>query len=369
MKFKIPISKPYLDNNDFNSLKKCFDSNWISSKSPYIEEFENEFAKKISHTKYTVALNSGTSALFLALKALNIGQGDEVIIPAFTMVATINAVLWTGAKPVLIDSQSKNDWNININGIERIITKKTKAIIPVHIYGYVCKMDKILKIAKKHNLFVIEDAAESMGSTYKNKFAGSFGDISCFSLYTNKIITTGNGGILATNSKKIYHLVKQLSFFDFNEKKHFYHYRIGYNLVITGLQAALGLSQIKKFNLLLNKRRKIFQWYYQYLHKNKKISFILPEKNSHPNYWLPAIIFKKESDKNKIKKLFEENQIEPRDFFIPLNKQPVFKDIFKNESYPNAQYLSKRGLLLPSFYQLSKYEVFFISDLINKNLK
>lgn len=366
--YKIPLSKPYLDKKDFLMIKKCFDSSWISSKSHFVEEFEKKFAQKISQTKYAVALNGGTSALFLALKALNIRPGDEVIIPSYTMIATVNAILWAGAKPILIDSQSKKDWNINTFKIEEKINKNTKAIIPVHIYGYICQMDKILKIAKKYNLYVIEDAAEAMGAEYKNKVAGSFGDTACFSLYSNKIITTGNGGILATNSKKIYQKVKQLSFFDFNQKKHFYHHQIGYNLVMTGLQAALGVSQIDKFSKLLKKRKQIFKWYYQFLNENKKIYFIKSSNHSKPNYWFPAIIFKSKKDKEKIKKILEKNKIETREAFVPIHKQPMFKSLFKNEKYPNAEFFYQHCLLLPSFYQLKKTKVFYICQLINKNL-
>ncbi|GAB4219550.1 MAG: GDP-perosamine synthase RfbE/PerA [Candidatus Microgenomates bacterium] len=368
MDYKIPLSKPYLDKKDFLMLKKCFDSSWISSKSYFIEEFEKKFAQKISQTKYAVALNSGTSALFLALKVLEIGPGDEVILPSFTMVATINAILWVGAKPVLIDSQSKKNWNINIFKIEEQITKNTKAIIPVHIYGYVCEMDKILSIAKKYKLFVIEDAAEAIGSTYNNKIAGSFGDISCFSLYSNKIITTGNGGILATNSKKIYQKVKRLSFFDFNPKKHFYHHQIGYNLVMTGLQASLGISQINKFSKLLKKRKQIFKWYYQFLKQNKKIFFIKPSNQNQPNYWFPVIVFKLKKDKLKIKTILKKNLIETREAFIPIHKQPVFKNLFIKKNYPIADFFSNHSLLLSSFYQLTKNEVYNISQIINKNL-
>ena len=255
MRYKIPISKPHLTSDDFNEIKKCFDSSWVSSKSPWVENFEIEFAKKVSKTKYAVAVNSGTSALFLSLKALGIGKGDEVIIPTFTMIATVNAVEWVGATPVLVDSISETNWNMDPKEVRKKITNKTKAIIPVHIYGYMCRMNEITKIAKENNLHVIEDAAEAMGSELDNKRAGSFGDVGCFSLYVNKTITAGNGGMISTNSKKIANKLKQLRFFDFNEGEHFKHNIVGYNLVMSGLQAALGLSQVRRFEKLLTKRR------------------------------------------------------------------------------------------------------------------
>ncbi|VVA44120.1 GDP-perosamine synthase [Candidatus Roizmanbacteria bacterium] len=363
-KFNIPISKPNLTKKDFLEIKKCFDSSWISSKSPWVEKFEKSFAKKISGTKYSVAVNSGTSALFLALKALEIGPGDEVILPTLTMIATVNAITWVGAKPILVDSVSKNDWNMNPNKIEEKITSKTKAILPVHIYGYPCNMNEINKIAKKHKLYVIEDAAEAMGALYKGKITGSLSDISCFSLYSNKIITTGNGGMVCTNNQNIYKLIKKLSFFDFNEKTHFKHNLIGYNLVLSGLQAALGYSQVKKFDRLLNKRRQVFEWYRKNL-KNKHVSLIIPSKEDSPNYWFPAVITKDKKTKEIIAKKLFNDKIETRDFFLPIHLQPVYKRDFQGEKYPISEYFFERGLLLPSCFDLSLSQVTQICKFFN----
>lgn len=346
-------------------IKKCFDSSWISSKSPWVEKFEKAFAKKISGTKYAVAVNSGTSALFLALKALGIGSGDEVIIPTLTMIATINAVSWVGAKPVLIDSTSYEDWNIDPSSIEKKISKKTKAILPVHIYGYPCNMDKINSIAKKHKLYIIEDAAEAMGTLYKGKSAGGYGDISCFSLYVNKIITTGNGGMVCTNNEKIYRLIKKLEFFDFNERNHFEHNIIGYNLVLSGLQASLGYSQIKRFDQLLEKRREIFKWYQENL-KSKNVRLIVSPKENNPNYWFPAIITKTPSIKQIIIKTLSKNGVETRNFFLPIHLQPVYKKFFNGQNYPISEYFFERGLLLPSFFDLSLSEVSYICKMIEE---
>lgn len=363
--FKIPLCQPSLSKSDFQEIKKVFDSSWISSKSPWVDKFEKAFAKRISNTKYAVAVNSGTSALFLALKSLGIGAGDEVIIPTLTMIATVNAIVLTGAKPVLVDSRSINDWNIDVSKIEEKITKKTKAIIPVHLYGYPCDMDEINKIAKKYHLYVVEDAAEAMGATYKGKTVGSLGDISCFSLYVNKIITTGNGGMVCTNDGNIYKLIKKLEFFDFNKITHFKHNLIGYNLVMSGLQAALGYSQIKRFDKFLAKRRLIFKLYIKNI-KNEKFRFIYPEKEVNPNYWFPAIIADSPSTKKEIIRIFKKNGIETRDFFLPIHLQPVYKNNFKNEQYPISEYFFKRGILLPSFYDLKEKEILYICDCVNK---
>lgn len=366
-KFNIPISKPNLTGKDFLEIKKCFDSSWISSKSPWVEKFEKSFAKKISGTKYAASVNSGTSALFLALKALGIGPGDEVILPTLTMIATVNTITWVGAKPILVDSVSKNDWNINPEEIEKKITVKTKAILPVHIYGYPCNMNVINNIAKKYKLYVIEDAAEAMGTLYKGKNVGSCSDISCFSLYSNKIITTGNGGMVCTDSQNIYKLIKKLSFFDFNEKTHFEHNLIGYNLVLSGLQAALGFSQLKRFEQILLKRRQIFDWYLKNL-VNTNVRFITSRLDDIPNYWFPAVIVKDKRTKEKITKELLKNKIETRDFFLPIHLQPVYRKNFQGEKYPVSEYFFKRGLLLSSYFDLSLSQVSYICKIIKKIL-
>lgn len=363
MNYKIPLSKPHLSGDELKEAEKCISSTWISSKSPSIETFEKLYAKHVAKTKYAASVNSGTSALFLALKALNIGPGDEVILPTFTMIATVNAVVWTGATPVLVDSTSREDWNMNIDEVERKITRKTKAIMPVHIYGYICDMEPLQALAKKHKLHIIEDAAEAMGSEYKGRRAGSFSTLSCFSLYANKIITTGNGGMVCTDSKKLYDLVKKLAFFDFNEKTHFKHLLFGYNLVLSGIQGALGTAQVRKFDALVNKRRNIYGWYKKHISGNDIKLMPIPE-NQNPNFWFPAVIFATSSKKNKAKNILEMKKIETRDFFMPVHQQPIYKGISNGGAFPNADYFATHGLLLPSFHALTEKEVLYISQLL-----
>ncbi len=363
--YRIPVSKPNLTKEDFKEIKKTFDSSWISSKSPVVEEFEKAFAKKVSKTKYAVSVNSGTSALFLALKSLGVGEGDEVIIPSLTMIASINAVTLTGATPVLVDCRSFEDFIFDLEEVEKKITEKTKVIMPVHLYGYSCEMDKLVKLAKEKKIYIVEDAAESMGATYKAKFLGSFGDASCFSLYSNKIITTGNGGMVATNNKKLFDLLRKIRFFDFNEDSHFTHHVIGYNMVLSGLSAALGLSQTKRFDKMLAKRREIFKTYKKYLIKGDKYFIPEPLKNQNPNFWFPAVIFKSKKTKEKVRLGLLKRGIETRVFFRPLNTQPVYKDLFKGQKYEKAEFLYSNGLLLPSFYELKESQIKEITSLIN----
>lgn len=365
--YDIPLSKPSLTLADFHEIEACFKSSWISSKSSWVIKFEKSFAKTVSHTKYAVSVNSGTSALFLILKGLGIGPGDEVILPTFTMIATVNAVIWTGATPILVDCESKEDWNISSEAAANKISKKTKAIIAVHIYGYLCNMNALVKIAKQNNLILIEDAAEAMGSLYKNRRAGSMSAASCFSLYSNKIISTGNGGIVATNSHRLYLLLQKLRFFDFDAKSHFMHRIIGYNLVLSGLPAALGFSQTKRFDKLLKKRRLIFQWYTKHL-VYSNVHFLRPRVQTNPNYWFPAIILSSTKDVRNVEKSLEKNKIETRCFFRPIHKQPILKDMFSDQRFPNANYFWSHGLLLPSFNSIKEGDVKKISEIISASL-
>jgi perosamine synthetase len=368
MSYTIPLSRPYLSHEEIIEVNRCIKSSWISSKSPWVEKFEHLFAQKISQTKYAISVNSGTSAIFLALKSLGIGPGDEVILPTFTMIATINAVVWAGATPVLVDSTSHSDWNMDPGQIEQKITKRTKAIIPVHIYGYICDMEAILAIAKKHKLYVIEDAAEAMGSEYHKKRAGKFGILSCFSLYSNKIITTGNGGLICTNSKKLYSNIKKMAFFSFNAKTHFKHIHFGYNLVLSGMQGALGYAQTKKFDALIRKRREVYFWYKNYI--NSPFVFVMPTPpNQNPNYWFPAVLFKTKKIKNNVMRFLEQSGVETRDFFIPIHRQPLYRKLFKQAKFNVADHLSSCGLLLPSFHTITQTQVEYISNLVIRSSK
>ena len=365
---KIPFSKPHITSSDIRLVSECLKSTWISSKSPLVGKFERMFAEKVSRTRYAVAVNSATSGLFLALKSLGIGEGDEVILPTFTMIATINAVLLSGAKPVLADCKDTYDWNISPGEIAKKISKKTKAVIPVHIYGFVCEMDKINDIAKQERIFVVEDAAEAMGSEYKGGRAGSFGDLACFSLYANKIITTGNGGMVTTNDKKLYEILKKIRFFDFGEERHFQHKIVGYNMALTGLQAALGISQLARFGKYLAKRKLIHKWWKRYL-KPTGLKVVEASRGQNPNYWFPAVLFPSPALKNRVANLLEKNGVETRNFFMPLHRQPVFRKMFRQEKLPNSESFFEKGLLLPSYYELRQKEVNWASGLIAKAMR
>lgn len=356
----IPVNQPLIAKNASKYVLDCLETGWISSAGKYIQEFEEKFADFCA-CKYGVSCTNGTAAIHLALAALGITKGDEVIIPTLTMAATAFAVVYTGAQPVLVDCE-KDTYNIDPKLIESKITAKTKAILPVHLYGHAADMDPILKLAKKYKLFVVEDAAEIHGGRYKNKMAGGLGDIGCFSFYGNKIVTTGEGGMIVTNDKKLYDKAKRLKDLSHSPKKRFLHDQMGFNYRMTNLQAALGLAQLEEVKKYLKIKHWMAKKYYEGL-KNIK-GLILPiEKDYAFNvYWMYAVLVnEKEFGINAQtfrKKLFDKG-VDTRDFFIPMHKQPVFlnMDLFKGEKYPVADYVSKRGLYLPSGLALTNEQI------------
>jgi len=359
----IPVCEPLLNGNESKYLVKCVRSNWISSKGDFIERFESAF-KKIFNTRYAVTCSSGTAALHLALAALDIKEGDEVIIPTFTMIATANAITYLGGKPVLVDSDPVT-WNIDPGKIEDMINKHTKAIIPVHTYGLPADMDEVVRIAKKYNLYVIEDAAEAHGAEYKQKMAGSIGDIGCFSFYGNKIITTGEGGMVITNMEKIARKVKILRDHGFSKERHFWHKYLGYNYRMTNLQAAIGLAQIERFKELAETRIKNSE-YYSFLLRDIKGISLPPEvkgvKNAH---WMYSILIEDDFGltRDNLRKYLAKKGIETRTFFIPIHLQPIYHKKYKMR-FLIAEELCRKGMYLPSGPTLGIREIKYIAKCI-----
>jgi len=361
----IPVCEPTQWGNEKKYVKKCMDTNWISSKGEFIEKFESTFAQKVG-AKYGVGVLNGTVALHLALAALDIGSGDEVIIPTFTMIATPNSVRYTGAKPVLVDSELKT-WNIDASKIEGKITKRTKAIMPVHTYGHPCDMDAIMKIAKKHGLYVVEDAAEAHGAVYKKRKIGSIGNAACFSFYANKIITTGEGGMVTTNDKKLAEKMQLLKNHAFSHERHFWHKLLGFNYRMTNIQAALGLAQTENFEILANKRIENAMLYNSLLKDIEEITLPPATKGIKNVYWMYGILLKNWSriTRDTIRYELANKGIETRTFFIPIHHQPVYKGWFKR-SYPNSEYLCTNGLYLPSSTSLTEKQICYIAGTIKE---
>jgi perosamine synthetase len=356
----IPVNKPLLDGNEKKYLAECIDSGWISSEGPFVSEFEEKFAKRVSRN-YGIAVSNGSVAIDAALEALEVGPGDEVIMPSFTIISCINHIVRKGAYPILIDSDPIT-WNMDVNQIEQHITKKTKVIMVVHIYGLPVDINPILSLAKKYNLKILEDAAEMHGQTYRNFPCGSFGDISTFSFYPNKHITTGEGGMIVTNDENLYNKCRSLRNLCFGKKDRFIHENLGWNMRMTNMQAAIGLAQLERLDEFVQIKRKMGQLYSELLSGIDEIQLPLDETEYSKNiYWVYGLVLKQNSKKNvsDIISYLKENGVGSRNFFYPMHKQPILiqKGYFKNVSLPNSEYLSNYGFYIPSGLNLYELEI------------
>uniref|UniRef100_A0A7V3N4S0 DegT/DnrJ/EryC1/StrS family aminotransferase n=1 Tax=candidate division CPR3 bacterium TaxID=2268181 RepID=A0A7V3N4S0_UNCC3 len=363
----IPVNEPLIGEKEKEYVMDCLKTGWISSAGKYIEEFENRWAAYCGR-KYGVAVANGTVALQVAVKALDIGPGDEVILPTFTIISCALAVIYSGAKPVLVDSDPEI-WTMDVTKIEEKITPNTKAIMPVHIYGHPVDMDPILSLAKRYKLKIIEDAAEAHGAEYKGKKCGSFGDISCFSFYANKIITTGEGGMVLTNDPDLAERAHSIRNLCFRKERRFYHSELGNNFRLTNLQAAIGLAQLERIDELIEKKRWIGEMYNKGL---KGISGIkLPvEKSWAKNvYWMYGIVLDESMgmDATEFARRLREKGVDTRPFFLGMHEQPIFHkmSLFKDEHYPVAERIARQGLYLPSGLTLTKQQI----ELVCKKVK
>jgi len=366
----IHVCEPNIGKKEFEYVKKCFDTNWISSMGPFVEKFEEKFAG-FCDSKYGITATSGTTALHLAVASLGIGKGDEVIMPTFTMIASANSVLYTGAMPVLVDSELQT-WNMDVTKIESKITDKTKAIMPVHTYGHPVDMDPLMELAEKYDLKVIEDVAEAHGALYKGKKVGGIGDCGCFSFYANKIITTGEGGMITTNNDELNEMAHTLMNHAFSKEKHFWHQHIGFNYRMTNMQAALGLAQLERIDELLKLRDRVTKLYTERLQDVDGITTPPHSPWAKNVVWMYGILIdEKEFGMNKDKLMIEleKKGIETREFFIPMHKQPVYTKmkLFSGD-YPIAEELNYRGLYLPSGTLLTEEQIDFVCNTI-KSLK
>jgi len=362
MEIKYPVYKPHLIGNERKYVNECIDSTWISSKGKFISLFEKSFSKFLG-VSFATTCSNGTTALHLALLALDIGKGDEVILPTLTYVASANSILYVGAKPVFVDSEI-NTWNIDVDQIERKITKKTKAIMAVHLYGHPSNMARINEIAKKHNLFVIEDCAEAIGSKIGDKYVGTFGDISIFSFFGNKTITTGEGGMVVTKNEELIEKVRLLKNQGVSKVKEYWHEVLGYNYRMTNISAAIGYAQMEKIDMILYKKKQIAKWY-QEAFNTMPVIFHQEQIGYTHSYWMCSVLFENEKLKNKIRKILFEKGIETRPIFNPVHLMPVYN---VNENYGVSENLNSKGINLPSFPGLEKEEIVFIVKIITDNL-
>ena len=347
----VPVNEPLLNGNEKKYLNECIDTGWISSEGPFIARFEQEFAKRVGR-KHGIAVSNGSVAIDAALEALKIGQGDEVILPSFTIISCAAPIVRAGAIPVVVDSDPKT-WNMDVTLLEKKITPKTKAIMVVHIYGLPVDMDPVLALAKKHGIPVIEDAAEMHGQTYKGRPCGSLGEISTFSFYPNKHITTGEGGMIMTDDDALAEKCRSLRNLCFQPATRFIHEELGWNFRMTNLQAALGLAQLERLDEFVTRKRRMGKIYSELLADVPGIEMQATKTSYADNiYWVFGIVLKESVaiDGREMIARMGKQQIGTRPFFFPMHEQPVFKKmgLFRGESCPVAERIARRGFYLPS---------------------
>lgn len=364
MAFKIPIYKPSLDGNEKKYVNECLDSTWISSKGRFIPEFERKFAE---HTgvRHAVSVCNGTVALHLALVALGIGPGDEVIVPTLTYISSVNAITYTGATPVFVDSLEKN-WQMDPEDVQRKLSTKTKAIMVVHLYGHPCDMDALTAITRDHGLFMIEDCAEAFGSLYKDQHVGSFGDIATYSFFGNKTITTGEGGMVVTNDETLYDRSVHFKGQGLVKDRQYWHDVIGYNYRMTNICAALGLAQLERADNLIRQKREIAHHYRKRL-AALTVTFHDETDGVRHSFWMCSILVEKPEQREQLRKALELAGIETRPLFYPVHTMPMYAA--KSQCHPIAEDLGWRGINLPSWPGITVEQINEICSIITQFTK
>lgn len=367
----VPVNQPLLDGREKEYLVECIETGWISSEGPFVREFEEKFAARVGR-QHGVAVSNGSVAIDAAIAALGIGSGDEVILPTFTIISCAAAVVRAGAIPVLVDSDPRT-WNMDVDAIAAKITHRTKAIMIVHIYGLPVDVDPILKLAHEHGLWVIEDAAEMHGQTYKEKPCGSFGDVTTFSFYPNKHITTGEGGMIVCNDPALAERCRSLRNLCFQSGKRFVHEELGWNLRMTNLQAALGLAQLERLDEFVDRKRRMGHRYTELLQDVPGIELPLASTSYADNiYWVYGIVLHDTVpfDAVEIMKQLADRCVGSRPFFWGMHEQPVFQKLgfFQGEAYPVAERLARRGFYVPSGLALTDSQLEHVVDALKQIL-
>lgn len=368
----IPVNEPILDGNEEKYLVDCIRSGWISSEGPFVKEFESRFAVRVGR-RFGFAVSNGSVALEAAIKALDIGLGDEVIMPTFTIISCAAAVVRQGATPVLVDADPVT-WNMDVNQIEARITPRTRAVMVVHIYGLPTDMAPVLHLAEKHGLKIIEDAAEAHGQTCQDKPCGSFGDLSTFSFYPNKHVTTGEGGMILTDSESLAERCRSLRNLCFQPGKRFVHEELGWNFRMSNLQAALGVAQLERLNEFVTIKRRMGARYTQLLKGIPGIQLPLESTGYADNiYWVYGLVLDDDLpfDGNEAMAHLSKRGVGTRPFFWPMHEQPVFRKMgmFAGESYPVAERIARRGLYLPSGLALTNEQIERVASAVKEILQ
>lgn len=361
----IPVNEPLLDGNEKKYLIECIETGWISSEGPFVSRFEEAFSQRVER-KHGIAVANGSGALDIAVKAIGIGAGDEVIMPTFTIISPAASVVRAGGVPVLVDSDPVT-WNMDVTQIEGKITSRTKAILVVHIYGLPVDMDPVLEIAAKHGLAVIEDAAEMHGQTYRGRPCGSFGDISTFSFYPNKHVTTGEGGMIVTDDAVLAERCRSLRNLCFGRERRFMHEDLGWNYRMSNLQAAVGLAQLERLDEFVRRKRTMGQRYTELLGDLPGLQLPFARTDyAHNIYWVYGIVLAEDVpfDAETAAARLKAQRIGTRPFFWPMHEQPVLKNAkhFRNDRYPVAETLARRGFYVPSGLALKDDQIRIVAE-------
>lgn len=355
----IPVNTPLLDGNEKKYLEECIETGWVSSEGAFVKRLEEGMAEYVGR-RYGIAVCNGSVAIDLAVEALELKKGDEVIMPTFTIISCAAALVRKGVKPVLVDADRRT-WNMDVNQIEEKVTPKTKAIMVVHLYGLPVDMDAVLEIAEKYHLYIIEDAAEAHGLEYKGKKCGSFGTISTMSFYPNKHITTGEGGMVLTddeNLKKRCESFRNLCHFS---GRRFYHEELGYNFRMSNIQAAVGVAQLEKIDCHLKLKRKLGESYQKELGEVGRVQLPVDKTDYAENlYWVFGMVIKDEVpvEAKEVIRILADRKVGCRPFFYPMHLQPVFHKmgLFMEERYPVAEWLGEKGFYIPSGLGITEKE-------------
>ncbi len=372
----IPVNEPLLGERELDYVTECVRTGWVSSAGRFIGEFEQKWAEYCGR-RYGIAICNGTVALQVAVAALDLQPGDEVIMPTFTIISCALAVVYNGGVPVLVDSDPRT-WCMDVDQVKEVITPKTRAIMPVHIYGHPVDMDPLLDLADKHGLAIVEDAAEAHGAEYLSgrqssnptwQRCGSFGALSCFSFYANKLITTGEGGMVLTDDPQLAEKARSLRNLCFLPERRFYHQQLGFNFRMTNLQAALGLAQLERMDKIVARKRWMGQEYTRRLKDIKGLQLPVEEPWARNVYWMYGLVLSEERgmDARQFAQRLRERGVDTRPFFLGMHEQPVFhkRGLFLDEHYPVAERIARQGLYLPSGLALTEEQLVQVCDVVH----
>lgn len=365
----IPVNEPVLSPKATTYVLDCLNTGWISSQGSYIERFETSYAKQLG-IRHAITASNGTAALHLAVASLGIKKGDEVIMPDLTIISCPLSVMYTGATPVFVDVDPVT-FTIDPQKIEEKITKRTRAIMVVHLYGHPCDMDPIMMLAKKYNLFVIEDAAEAHGALYKGKPVGTIGTIGAYSFYANKIVTTGEGGMVLTNNTRLATRVRLLKNLSHSPKRRFWHEHIGFNYRLTNISAAIGLAQLESIQTYIDKKKWMAKVYAEALSGNPYLTLPAEKPWAQSVYWMYALTLTKNApiSKNTLRLRLKKKGIDTRDFFYPLHTQPILQKFVKKKSrFPVSDFASAHGFYVPSGLAITKEQIQTVANTLKELL-